>query len=164
MKSRDTHDLVGGIALTVIGIACGLYASRYNMGTAARMGPGYFPVVLGWLLALLGLLVALPAWWRQGKPIKVQWLNLATATASIVLFAALLQPLGVLIASLCAVGLVKGAVVLTLPGSSRTWLPSPPPRCVTKLKTPTTAAATAASTMPRRHDGPGRSARRVTSA
>lgn len=102
MKSRDTHDLVGGIALTVIGIACGLYASRYNMGTAARMGPGYFPVVLGWLLALLGLLVALPAWWRQGKPIKVQWLNLATATASIVLFAALLQPLGVLIASLCA--------------------------------------------------------------
>ena len=102
MKSRDTHDLVGGIALTVIGIACGLYASRYNMGTAARMGPGYFPVVLGWLLALLGLLVALPAWWRQGKPIKVQWLNLATATASIVLFAALLQPLGVLIASFCA--------------------------------------------------------------
>ena len=61
-------------------------------------------------------------------------------------------------------GSKDAAVVLTLPGSRRTWLPSPPPRCVTKLKTPTTAAATAASTMPRRHDGPGRSARRVTSA
>ncbi|WP_295524118.1 tripartite tricarboxylate transporter TctB family protein [uncultured Pseudacidovorax sp.] len=99
MKHRDTHDLVGGIALVVIGVFFGLYASRYTMGTAGRMGPGYFPIVLGWLLALLGLLVALPAWWRQGSPIKVQWRNLATATASIVLFAALLQTAGVVVAS-----------------------------------------------------------------
>ncbi len=99
MKHRDTHDLVGGIALVVIGVFFGLYASRYTMGTAGRMGPGYFPIVLGWLLAVLGLLVALPAWWRQGAPIKVQWRNLATGTASIVLFAALLQPLGVVVAA-----------------------------------------------------------------
>ncbi|RDI23451.1 tripartite tricarboxylate transporter TctB family protein [Pseudacidovorax intermedius] len=102
MKHRDTHDLIGGIALTVVGVFFGLYASRYTMGTAARMGPGYFPIVLGWLLAVLGLLVALPAWWRQGNPIRVQWRNLATATACLVLFAALLQAAGVLVAAFAA--------------------------------------------------------------
>ncbi|SMH40387.1 hypothetical protein [Azospirillum agricola] len=36
---------------------------RYAMGTAFRMGPGYFPVLLGGLLALLGAAISLRALW-----------------------------------------------------------------------------------------------------
>jgi hypothetical protein len=36
-------------------------ASGYTIGTGARMGPGYFPLVLGVLLALLGALITFKA-------------------------------------------------------------------------------------------------------
>ena len=69
MAHRDTHDLVGGLAVAAIGAFFALYGGQYTMGTAARMGPGYFPTILGWVLAVLGLLVALPACFRSGEPI-----------------------------------------------------------------------------------------------
>jgi hypothetical protein len=41
----------------VVGAAFALGASSYSIGTGARMGPGYFPLVLGVLLAILGIAV-----------------------------------------------------------------------------------------------------------
>lgn len=98
--TRDIHDLVGGLLMTAAGIFFAVYGSRYNFGTAARMGAGYFPVVLGWTLAVLGLLVALPAWWRRGSGITVQWSNLTWSIASLVVFAWTMPRLGVLLAAL----------------------------------------------------------------
>ena len=67
MRHRDTRDLVGGLALTVIGLFAAYYAhEHYEIGNLRRMGPGFFPVSLGLTLAVLGVLVALPAWFRQG--------------------------------------------------------------------------------------------------
>jgi len=109
VKLRDIHDVIGGMAMCVAGIGFALYGhANYSMGTSARMGPGYFPIVLGWLLAVLGLLVALPAFWRQGTPIVVQWKNLACSVASLLVFAALLRTGGVILASFtaCLVALV----------------------------------------------------------
>lgn len=43
-----------------VGALAALYASsHYQMGNAERMGPGYFPTLLGWILAFIGLVVAL---------------------------------------------------------------------------------------------------------
>ncbi len=115
MKLRDIHDVIGGIAMCVTGTAFAVYGhAHYAMGTSARMGPGYFPIVLGWLLAVLGLLVALPAFWRQGSPILVQWKNLACSVASLLVFAALLRTGGVVLASFmaCLVALVPSRMPL----------------------------------------------------
>ncbi|ROR26491.1 tripartite tricarboxylate transporter TctB family protein [Comamonas sp. BIGb0124] len=117
MKHRDTHDLLGGLAMLAAGVFFAVYGSRYNMGTAARMGPGYFPVILGWLLAVLGLLVALPAWWRQGSPIVVQWRNLFWSVASVVLFAVSLRLLGMALATF--VSCLLALVPVTMPLKTR---------------------------------------------
>jgi len=42
-----------------IGIAAALGSLDYGMGTLARMGPGYFPLLLGIVLALIGILIAI---------------------------------------------------------------------------------------------------------
>ena len=47
MTKRDNTDIIGGAILCVLGAFIALYAQRYQMGTLFRMGPGYFPVVLG---------------------------------------------------------------------------------------------------------------------
>ncbi len=60
IKHIDTRDLVAGLALIAVGLFVALYASNhYRMGDAARMGPGFFPTALGWILAGLGLIVVL---------------------------------------------------------------------------------------------------------
>ena len=100
--TRDIHDLVGGLLMTATGLFFALYGQQYEFGTPARMGPGYFPVVLGWVLAVLGLLVAVPAWWRRGTTVTVQWSNLFWCVLSLLVFAFTLRLLGVVVSSFLA--------------------------------------------------------------
>jgi hypothetical protein len=44
-----------------VGVAFAIGAATYNVGTGARMGPGYFPLLLGIVLALLGALITFKA-------------------------------------------------------------------------------------------------------
>ena len=44
---RSPKDFVAGLMFIAIGIAAIVIASNYTLGTAARMGPGYFPRILG---------------------------------------------------------------------------------------------------------------------
>lgn len=112
--TRDIHDIIGGLLMSATGLFFALYGGQYAMGTSARMGPGYFPVVLGWTLLVLGILVALPAWWRKGVPVVVQWNNLFWCVAALVLFAVSLYPVGVVVASFLAalISLVPSAMRL----------------------------------------------------
>lgn len=56
----DIRDLIAGIAIICVGLFVALYASsHYQVGDAARMGPGYFPTMLGWIMAGVGLIIAL---------------------------------------------------------------------------------------------------------
>ena len=59
MQLRNKQDFWSGIMFVVLGIGFALGATSYSMGTAARMGPGYFPFWLGVLLAVLGAYVTL---------------------------------------------------------------------------------------------------------
>ena len=114
MTKRDGHDLIGGLAMTAAGAFFALYGSQYSMGTAGRMGPGYFPVILGWILAVLGLVIALPAWWRRGEPIVVQWANLFWSVLGVVAFGLLLMRVGVIVSAFatCLITLVPTRMTL----------------------------------------------------
>jgi hypothetical protein len=60
--ARDMHiknhaDFFSGVLLAIVGGAFAVGATTYSIGSGARMGPGYFPLMLGILLAVLGLAV-----------------------------------------------------------------------------------------------------------
>ena len=58
MKIKGQKDFFAGLMFLVIGLAFAIGAIDYNIGTGARMGPGYFPLILGVLMSLLGLAIA----------------------------------------------------------------------------------------------------------
>jgi len=103
MAARDTRDILGGVLLMLIGVFAALHARDYSFGEAARMGPGYFPTVLGWLLAVLGLAIALPALRRPGEPLGVRWKSLGLVMAAVVFFAFALPRFGLVPATAGAV-------------------------------------------------------------
>ncbi len=55
--SQPNKDVWAGLLLIAIGAVAMLIARNYPFGTALRMGPGYFPIVLGALLILFGLYI-----------------------------------------------------------------------------------------------------------
>ena len=52
------RDFVAGLFFCITGLASAYGSTAYSLGTAMRMGPGYFPLVLGVLLTGLGLVLA----------------------------------------------------------------------------------------------------------
>mgnify|MGYP003331164574 FL=1 len=101
MKIRNQRDFGAGIMYIVIGLFFTIVATQYPMGTAAKMGPGYFPFFLGILMTLLGLIVAIKALGAKAAiesiP-KFNWRVIAQITGSVVLYGLLLPRLGFLIA------------------------------------------------------------------
>lgn len=95
---------------------CAVHAQQnYDFGTLSRMGPGFFPTVLGWLLAFCGVLVTVPAWRRSGSPIKVAWRSLFLVLGSVVVFALTLRALGLVVSTFLA------AFIATLADEEITW-------------------------------------------
>jgi len=54
---KSQKDFASGLVYTIIGAAFAYGATSYTIGSAARMGPGYFPLLLGIILALIGSVV-----------------------------------------------------------------------------------------------------------
>ena len=95
MRIRSQKDFWCGVLFFAIGIAFMLIARNYRFGTAARMGPGFFPAMLGGLLAVLGLTLSIPALVRDGDPFpRLHLRPLLTVLIGIIIFALTLQPLG----------------------------------------------------------------------
>jgi putative tricarboxylic transport membrane protein len=95
---RNT-DFVGGLATLGLAAAVLIEASQYGFGTILRMGPGYFPTLLGGLLLVLGLLLALRglrgAHAHHGEPIAMPaWRPILFISAALGLFAYLLPAFG----------------------------------------------------------------------
>lgn len=57
MNIKSQKDFFAGLLYAVVGGAFAIGATNYNVGTGARMGPGYFPLLLGVLLGLIGLYI-----------------------------------------------------------------------------------------------------------
>ncbi|WP_269749825.1 tripartite tricarboxylate transporter TctB family protein [Roseococcus microcysteis] len=80
-------------------IAVGLWfmnhaMESYSIGTLRRMGPGFFPAVLGGLIAVFGVLIALPAFFREGDPLGFEGRPFLMVCLSIGVFAFVLERLG----------------------------------------------------------------------
>ena len=101
MKIRNQRDFGAGIMYMVIGLFFAIMATNYPMGTAAKMGPGYFPFYLGILMSVLGLLVAVKAFGAKAAiesiP-KFNWRIMAQITGAVVLYGLLLPRMGFLVA------------------------------------------------------------------
>jgi hypothetical protein len=93
---RHPKDFVAGLMFIAIGIAAIVIAANYPLGTAARMGPGYFPRILGILLIVLGTILALRALRLQGPPLT-RWPARPTLVVlgSVVLFGLIVNRVGV---------------------------------------------------------------------
>ena len=66
MKIKSQKDFFSGLMFTIVGAAFALGATTYTVGTGARMGPGYFPLMLGILLAILGATSCSMPWsWKR---------------------------------------------------------------------------------------------------
>ncbi len=102
MKIKSQKDFFSGLMFTVVGGSFALGASHYSLGNGARMGPGYFPLLLGIVLALLGLAVIAKSFASgaaDGDKIgKWAWKPLAYIIGANVLF-------GVMIGGLPSIGL-----------------------------------------------------------
>lgn len=97
MNIRNQKDFWAGMMFIAFGAGFAGYGTRYALGTAERMGPGYFPTVLGILLAVIGLVVAVGGVAGKGEPERIKkfaWSTLLLIIGPIVLFGLLLDTLG----------------------------------------------------------------------
>lgn len=101
MQIRNAQDFWSGILFATFGAFFVIYARAYDMGTAARMGPAFFPTMLGGLLFLLGILIclrALAAGAADGHISRFHFKPLLLVLGAVVAFGLLLRPAGLLVA------------------------------------------------------------------
>lgn len=67
---RNPKDFWSGVIFLCFGLAAIIIGQDYSMGTAGRMGPAYFPVILGGMLALIGIVAMVRSLVRPGEGIE----------------------------------------------------------------------------------------------
>lgn len=100
MRLRNQQDFWAGAMFAIIGGLFALFSTAYDIGSAARMGPGYFPLVLGILLILLGLVIGLRALSPSAGESKLAptgWREILLILGSVALFGITLPFLGMVI-------------------------------------------------------------------
>lgn len=97
---RHPKDFFAGLLFVAFGIAAIAIGSGYPLGTAARMGPGYFPRILGILLITFGAAIAARGLKLRGKPILFGSPKpMVIVLGSVALFALLSPHIGLVLAS-----------------------------------------------------------------
>jgi hypothetical protein len=96
MSIRNPKDFWSGVLFIALGVTTIVLGSRYALGSAARMGPGYFPRILGILLIVLGGILAVRATRTVGPPMPpFRWRPTIVVLGSVVLFGAIVRIVGV---------------------------------------------------------------------
>lgn len=86
LKIKAPKDFWAGLMFISVGLFFMAWAlAHYQMGSAVRMGPAYFPAVLGGLLAVLGAMVLIEAFTMQGPPLVLPF-NIVDFILAILLF------------------------------------------------------------------------------
>ena len=104
---------MNGYTIDKVNFACGLLflaiaaifafqSFGMELGTALRMGPGYFPLLLSGVLAVLGVVVLLQSIRSEGEPLgAVAWRGILLILPAPVFFGLTVQGLGFLPAIFC---------------------------------------------------------------
>jgi len=97
MRIQSQQNFWSGLMFIILGIFFAGFAVDYQMGTAAKMGPGYFPFWLGVILAILGAVVGISSLSPKAEKADVPKLDMKITgiiLGNVVLFGILLRPLG----------------------------------------------------------------------
>lgn len=101
---RHPKDFWAGVLFILFGAGACIIALDYAMGTAGRMGPGYFPRALGVLLAALGAVLVLRSFRLQGEPLAFPTLKpMFIVLGSVLLFGITVNYVGLVLATLIIV-------------------------------------------------------------
>src|SRR5215218_6482990 len=93
------RDVVGGLVVVAIGGLFLLFGRELPVGSSFRMGPGYFPAILSWLMVALGAVMAGLAWrapHQEGVFGLVPWRALVLIAGATLVFGLALRGLGLL--------------------------------------------------------------------
>jgi hypothetical protein len=103
MTIRAPKDFWTGV-MYIAFAAVALWAARgYSLGSAGRMGPGYFPMLLGIVLAFLGIVLVVRSLVIAGESItRMHVLPLAVIALGVCLFGLLIEKLGLIVALVAA--------------------------------------------------------------
>ncbi len=119
MNIKSQKDFFSGLMFMGVGVAFAWGATTYKVGEGARMGPGYFPLMLGVLMAVLGMAITFKALVVEtvgGDKIgKWAWKPLVFIIAANLIFGVLLGGLPSI--KLPAMGMIAGIYALTFVAS-----------------------------------------------
>jgi len=94
---RSNQDVLAGVLFLLIGLGAVAGARDYEMGTAMRMGPAYFPTVLGWVLYAFGAFLLLRGIARGGgAAVTWGWRPLAFVTLALLAFGFVIPRFGLI--------------------------------------------------------------------
>lgn len=100
MVIRSPKDFWAGLLFIGLGILAITVGSRYALGTAARMGPGYFPRILGLLLIVLGAIISLRGLRTDGEAIpRWHWRPTLVVLGSVTVYGIIMGWLGMAIST-----------------------------------------------------------------
>ena len=100
MRIRAPKDFWSGVMFCAFAVVAILAARGYSLGSAGKMGPGYFPLLLGGLLGILGVILIGRSLVLDGEPVpRFHLLPLAVIAVAVALFGLMIEPAG-LVASL----------------------------------------------------------------
>ena len=115
MNIKSQKDFFSGLMFMGVGVAFAWGATTYSVGTGARMGPGYFPLMLGVMMAILGAVItfeSLVVETEDGEKIGAwAWKPLFFIIAANLVFGLMLSGLPSL--KIPAMGLIVGIYALT---------------------------------------------------
>jgi Tripartite tricarboxylate transporter TctB family len=90
-----SKDFLSGVLFIAFGLAALWFGRNLAPGTAVRMGPGYVPHMLSYIMLFLGLIIAVVALYTGGERVETpQWRPITLVTIGIVVFALLFETTG----------------------------------------------------------------------
>jgi Tripartite tricarboxylate transporter TctB family len=107
LKIRDQKNFWSGLMFIAFGLFFAGFAQRYDMGTAARMGPAFFPTMLGSLMFLLGIAVMIDGLATEHADGKIEPFNfraLVLVLGAVIAFGLLLRPAGLIVSLFVLIG------------------------------------------------------------
>jgi hypothetical protein len=109
-KIPRPKDFYAGLLFVAFGVFAIIVARNYPLGTAARMGPGYFPHLLGILLIVLGAALSLTALRGQGPPLPGwKWRPVSIVLLSVVAFGLVLTHAGLVLSTIVLIAVASTA-------------------------------------------------------
>jgi drug/metabolite transporter (DMT)-like permease len=101
VKIKSQRDFISGLMFIAVGIVFAVGATNYSMGTSAKPGAGYFPLILSVIMAILGAVVlfkSLTIETEGGDPVgDIAWRPLIVIVIAIAVFGACINRLGLVV-------------------------------------------------------------------